>query len=243
MEENLKKQQQLYNQTWHKGLKAGKEQRGNLNTNLEFLTKINLLKKSDKILEIGCGIGSIVSELTKKGYNILGTDISSKAISYGLKKYGNIKLEIQAAETLPYEDKSFDVVLSFDLLEHIEQVDRHLSEVHRILRMGGYYLFQTPNKYSNAIFETLSKKSLKWRRAHPSLHTPGQLKHRLTNHNFEIRFVKMNPINEFTIRKLHKLGPVCYILKHMNFTRLPLPLQTNLYIVARKKTITQISEK
>jgi len=234
MDEDLKKQQALYDDGWCKELQAGKEERGNLQTNLEFLAQTNVLKPSDKILEVGCGIGSVVFELNKQGYDMTGTDISNAAIVYGLKKYGDIRLEVQAAETLPYEDESFDVVLSFDLFEHIAQVDRHVSEVRRVLRSGGSYLFQTPNKYSNTIFETLWTKSLKWRCYHPSLHSPGQLKKRLTQHGFTTQFVKMNPINEFTLKKLKKLGPIGWMIKHINFRVLPLVLQTNLYVVACK---------
>jgi ubiquinone/menaquinone biosynthesis C-methylase UbiE len=100
MDEDLKKQQELYDQGWRKELKAGKEQRGNLRTNLEFLTETNLLKPNDRILEIGCGIGSVVFELSGQGYDITGTDISGEAIAYGLKKYGDIKLQVQPAEDL-----------------------------------------------------------------------------------------------------------------------------------------------
>lgn len=239
MDEDLKKQQELYDKGWRKELAAGKEQRGNLQTNLEFLTETNLLKPNDRILEIGCGIGSVVFEMNEKGYDITGTDISSEAITYGLKKYGDIKLQVQPAEDLQFEDETFDVVLSFDLFEHIARVDRHISEVNRVLRKGGFYLLQTPNKYSNMIFETLYHKSLKWRRAHPSLHTPGQLRQRLSGHEFEVKFVKMNPVNEFTLNKLRKkLGPISGIFKHINFRRLPLALQTNLYVVARKRSVS-----
>jgi len=235
MDEDLKKQQEFYDKGWRKELSAGKEQRGNLQTNLEFLAETNLLKPNDRILEIGCGIGSLVFELSGQGHDTTGTDISGEAIAYGLKKYGDIKLQVQPAEDLQFEDETFDVVLSFDLFEHIARVDRHISEVCRVLRKDGFYLLQTPNKYSNMIFETLYHKSLKWRRTHPSLHTPGQLRQRLSRHGFETQFVKMNPVNEFTLNKLRKkLGPISNIFKHINFRRLPLALQTNLYVVARK---------
>ncbi len=234
MDENLRKQQEQCDKSWRKILAANREQLGNLQLNLDFLSRIELLKPGSKILEIGCGIGGVVFELDKQGHDITGIDISSEAIAYGLKKYGDIKLEVQAAEVLPYENKSFDIVLSFDLFEHIAQIDKHVSEVFRVLKNDGYYLFQTPNKYSNATFETLSKKSLRWRRAHPSLHTPGQLKRRLAKHGFETQFIKMNPINEFTVKKLKRLGPMGSIFKHINFCRLPLVLQTNLYVIARK---------
>jgi ubiquinone/menaquinone biosynthesis C-methylase UbiE len=233
-DENLKKQQQMYDATWRSGLKAGKEQRGNLKANLEFLGKTDLLKPKDKILEIGCGIGSVVFELSKQGYDVIGTDISHESIAYGFKKYGDIQLEVQAAEALPYDNESFDVVLSFDLFEHIAQIDKHVSEVWRVLKPGGYYLFQTPNKYSNAVYETLKKRSLKWKRAHPSLHTPGELRKRLAKHGFELEFVKMNPVNEFTLNKLKESKLLYNVFKKINFCRLPLGLQTNLYVVARK---------
>lgn len=241
MDEDLRKQQQLYDEGWGKELRAGKEERGNLQTNLEFLAQTDLLKPNNKILEIGCGIGSVVFELGKRGYDIIGSDISSEAIAYGRKKYGDVHLEVQPAEALPYEDESFDVVLSFDLFEHIARIDSHVSEVARVLRPGGYYLFQTPNKYSNVIYETLWTKSLKWRRYHPSLHSPGRLRWRLAQHGFGTRFVKMNPINEFTLRKLRKLGLIGYMLRHVDFRRLPLVLQTNLYVIAEKRGNRQTS--
>ncbi|GAG79590.1 unnamed protein product, partial [marine sediment metagenome] len=168
-------------------------------------------------------------------YDTAGMDISREAIAYGLKKYGDIKLQVQPAEILRFADETFDIVLSFDLFEHIAQLDRHINEVLRVLRPGGYYLFQTPNKYSNIIFETLATRSLRWRRHHPSLHSPRQLKRRLAKHGFGAEFVKMNTMNEFTLNKLKKgFGPISHILKHINFRRLPLVLQTNLYVIARK---------
>jgi SAM-dependent methyltransferase len=234
MDENLKKQQELYDRGWRTELERGKEERGNLLTNLEFLAQIDLLKPQDRILEIGCGIGTVVHELSKKGHDVIGTDISGEAIEYGRKKYSDISLEVQAAEILPYEDESFEVVLSFDLFEHIAAIDKHISEVRRVLLPGGYYLFQTPNRYSNIIYETLWTKSLQWRRYHPSLHSPGQLRRRMARHGFETRFVKMNPINKFTEKKLQKLGPLGHILRHVDFRRMPLVLQTNLYVIAGK---------
>ena len=56
MDEELKKQQEFYDRGWRSELEAGKEQRGNLQTNLDFLSQTNLLKPNDRILEIGCGV-------------------------------------------------------------------------------------------------------------------------------------------------------------------------------------------
>ena len=120
-------------------------------------------------------------------------------------------------------------------VEHIARVDRHVSEVERVLKPSGYYLFQTPNKLASVVSETLIHKSLKWRRVHPSLHSPGQLRRRLARHGFETRFLKMDQRNEYTRSKLHRLGRLTGCIGRINFTRLPLALQLNLYVVARKK--------
>ncbi|MBN1796649.1 MAG: class I SAM-dependent methyltransferase [Sedimentisphaerales bacterium] len=230
----LREQQQRYDRGWRKGLEKGKEQRGNLESNLEFLEKIKLLKSTDRILEIGCGIGLVVNELTKKGYDIAGTDISTEAIEYGRKKFPEINLKVHAAERLPYDDESFDVVLSFDLFEHISEIDKHISQVYRVLKNRGYYLFQTPHKYFSATFDTLSSMSFRWRKSHPSLHTPGQLKRRLKSQGFSVKFVKVNPVTDFTIRKMQKLGFLAKIYSKINFQKLPICLQPNLYVIAQK---------
>jgi cyclopropane fatty-acyl-phospholipid synthase-like methyltransferase len=235
MDQQLKDQQDLYDSTWTGGLECGKEQRGNLQTNLEFLSRTGLLRPGDRILEIGCGIGAVVSELARQGCCVTGTDISRVAIEYGRSKYPGLDLQVQAAEELAFADETFDVVLSFDLFEHIARIDRHVGEVHRVLKPQGYYLFQTPNKLSNATFETLSHRSLKWRRYHPSLHTPGQLRRRLARHGFEVSFMKVNSINEFTCAKLKKFGSLGSLIARIDFEKLPLSLQTNLYVIARKR--------
>lgn len=233
MDEALQDQQSLYDRSWETTLAAGKEERSNLQTNLDFLKETDLLQAGDRILEIGCGIGTVVNELTQQGFDIQGTDIANTAIEYGLKKYGDIKLAVQPAEVLPYDDRSFDKVLSFDLFEHIARIDQHVAEVARVLKPGGYYLFQTPNKFSNIIHETLHHKSLAWRRYHPSLHTPGQLRRRLGRFGFTVGFRKMNIINAFTLKKLKKYGPLGTLIGHIDFRRLPLFLQTNLYVFAQ----------
>jgi 2-polyprenyl-3-methyl-5-hydroxy-6-metoxy-1,4-benzoquinol methylase len=236
MDEEVLRQQQRYDQSWRGNIQQGRAHAGNLQTNLEFLDRTGLLKPSDKILEIGCGSGDVVAELTRRGHDIVGTDLSQEIVAYGLKLHSGIRLEVQAAEELSYADGTFDVVLSFDVFEHIPQIDKHIEQVRRILKPQGHYLFQTPNKYSNALFETLAHKSLVWRWAHPSLHTPGQLRRRMLKHGFEIQFIKMNPVNELTIAKVRrKLGPLAWLFKCIDFPRLPLGLQTNLYVIAKKR--------
>lgn len=231
--ESIESQAGRSDQSWRRRLEAGKLQAGNLEVNLAFLDQTGFLTGDQKILEIGCGIGTLVYELTQKGYSVVGTDISREAIAFGQKKYPDLTLEVQPAQQLSCPDHTFDIVLSFDVFEHIPEIDRHLEEVRRVLKPGGSYLFQTPNKYSNILFETLKSRSLGWRKYHPSLHTPRRLRRRLEAHGFAVQFFKMNTMNDYSLKKLKGLGPLAGLCRHIDFRRLPLCLQTNLYVIAR----------
>ena len=62
---------------------------------------------------------------------------------------------------------------------------------HRVLRPGGRYLVQTPNKWPNAVFETIRwRSSTRWRDDHCSLHTPGKLRRRLEAHGFVVPLLR-----------------------------------------------------
>jgi len=231
----------IYEDDWRHSLAAGTEQRGNLQACLDFIETVDLISRGNHVLEIGCGIGTVTNHLTQKGFSVIGTDISEAAIEYGRGKYPNARLEAHPAENLPWPSESFDVVLSFDLFEHIPDTDRHLGEVRRLLRPGGLYLFQTPNKFANVIFETIAHKGLGWRIAHPSLHGPGQLRRRLIRNGFAVRFVKIDPVNEFMLNKLRKLGPCGKLARYIPWRRLPLCMQTNLFVVAQKTIETRLT--
>ena len=185
-------------------------------------------------MELGCGSGQLASFFYKKGVSIIASDISETAIDHARKLYPDVMFQTHSAEELPYEDGSFDIVMSFDVLEHLPNVDQHLREVRRVLKPDGYYLFQTPNKLSNAIFETLKCRSMAWKKYHPSLHYYGQLKHRLKRNRFRPKCVKMDTMNEFAIKKIKKIGLPGWLLAWINFRYMPFRLQTNFYVIAQK---------
>lgn len=229
-----RQQQELNDQSWNWAIASGREELGNLEMNMEFLTQTGLLSAGMAAVELGCGTGTLCEMLYQKGIPISGCDVSQVAIDHGRKKYPHLNLSVVNAEQLPWENASFDAVLSFDVLEHLFDPDKHLSEVRRVLKSGGFYLFQTPNKLVNAIYETMKTRSFKWRRYHPSLHSAGQLKQRLLKHGFESRFIKMNTANAFTLKKLEKSPRLRKLIGRLDFRRLPLWMQTNFYVIAKK---------
>lgn len=216
----------------------GPRQFGNADANLRFLDATAVLTPTSEILEVGTGTGVMLETLLTRGYRARGVEINPELIAESRRWFGELPVQQVTDTGLPFADASFDVVLSFDVFEHIEDSDAHLSEVRRVLRTGGHYLIQTPNKWSNAVFETIRWRSLTaWRRDHCSLHTPAQLRRRLAAHGFAATFFDIPVVNDFFREKVRRYAgwPGVLALKLVNPDRFPLTWRTNLYVRATKE--------
>jgi len=107
-----------------------------------------------RILEVACGRGGFVKELSRNGAHVTGCDFSLAALRVGQEKLraqgnGTSAALIQGdAQALPFADKSFDLVVSCETIEHVPDVRKALLEMWRVARPGARLLLTTPN-YAN----------------------------------------------------------------------------------------------
>lgn len=99
------------------------------------------------VLDVGCGTGQIVKFLNDSGFDAYGCDVSKIAVKMGRKLNGRKKIVHATASKLPFKDRTFDLVISISMIEHItqNQVTKFLQESKRVLRSGGYIFLVTPN--------------------------------------------------------------------------------------------------
>jgi len=104
------------------------------------LSKLN--KKNLKILDLGAGTGDDLL-IQKKFGEIYAVDIEKKALN---QIPGDLCVEKKVADAckLPYKDKFFDVVTSFEVLEHVTNDTLVVSEIMRVLKDDGYLIFSVP---------------------------------------------------------------------------------------------------
>lgn len=213
------------------------QQFGNQEANLRFIAATGVVSAGTRVLEIGAGTGGLLHALRAQGADARGVELRQQLIDDARDFYGPLPIQRVAGTTLPFADESFAVVVSFDVFEHIPDSDAHLAEVWRVLGPGGYYLLQTPNKWTNVVFETIRWRSFtRFREEHCSLHTLGGLQRRLRAHGFEPRAFDVPVVNDFFQQKIRRhLGwPGVAALTIANPDRMPLWLRTNLYVSARK---------
>jgi 2-polyprenyl-3-methyl-5-hydroxy-6-metoxy-1,4-benzoquinol methylase len=100
----------------------------------------------DRVLDLGCGDGWMCAELKVLGAEPLGVEIAAAAVDRARRHHP--ELEFRLAEIggeLPLQDNLFDVVWASEVIEHVADTARWLSEVRRVLRPGGRLLLTTPN--------------------------------------------------------------------------------------------------
>lgn len=105
---------------------------------------IKYISSNSKILDLGAGAGRI-EQLNLRGLvvYVCGVDIDNRV----LKNPYLHEAKIGYAESIPYKDNSFDVVLCNNVLEHLVDPEKAFREVYRVLKKGGVFIAKTPNSY------------------------------------------------------------------------------------------------
>lgn len=102
-----------------------------------------------KVIDLGCGARRGPWLLSEKAERVIGADISREAIFYAKKKWPrmNLAYTVFNATEVPFSDNVFDVVISFEVIEHIADYISYIKEVQRIVKPDGICILSTPNKY------------------------------------------------------------------------------------------------
>jgi ubiquinone/menaquinone biosynthesis C-methylase UbiE len=159
-DKNLEVTRKGYNKValeWHKKRLSKKRFE---NEYLEMPTTLGMLGKikGKKILDLGCGTGIYSRKLTDRGAKVKGIDISEEEIK--IAKDYNPRAEFVSgdAQKLPYKNGEFDIVLASLVLECMKDWDSLLSEVNRVLKKGGVFVFSGGNPVTNCISMKGNKK-------------------------------------------------------------------------------------
>jgi SAM-dependent methyltransferase len=100
----------------------------------------------DRVLDLGCGQGDLTAELARISATILGVEVAQAAIERARSRQPELTFELAPIDgDLPLRDGAFDVVWASEVIEHVADTARWLSEVRRVLAPGGRLLLTTPN--------------------------------------------------------------------------------------------------
>jgi SAM-dependent methyltransferase len=99
-----------------------------------------------EVLDAGCGVGYGTAELATAALRAVGVDRSEDAVEYARRRYAapNVEFRVGDVTALPDEDATYDVVCSFETIEHLPDREAFVREIARVLRPGGVFVCSTP---------------------------------------------------------------------------------------------------
>ena len=189
------------------------------------LLKINPEGKT--ALEVGCGGGILCEEIARIGLIAYGIDPSEQSIMTAVRHSNesglNINYATGAGEYLQFQDNTFDIVFCCDVLEHVRDLPKVISEISRVLKPGGIFIYDTFNRtlLSNLVAIKVLQEWKRWAIMPSDLHVwemfikPGEIKFLLQKNKLdwqEHRGIKPNISYLKMLRFLHKraVGDITY---------------------------------
>ncbi len=136
-------QSDYYNHYWEKGV-AGWSARNRKTSAYEYRFLERFVRPGMRVLDVGCGAGRLAEWFQQHGLDYSGVDISQNAVDE-LRQRGFRVQQANIMESLPFEEGTFDVVVVFEVLEHLFSPQSCLAEMGRVLKDGGVLLGSVPN--------------------------------------------------------------------------------------------------
>ncbi|HSM46055.1 MAG TPA: methyltransferase domain-containing protein [Acidimicrobiia bacterium] len=109
-------------------------------SHLRRIDRLIAIDVGDRVLEVGCGQGHLTEAIASRGVDIIGVDANPRAPEVA----ANGRIRHMSAESLEFEDRTFDTVISVHAIEHMQQLSQALAEMVRVLKPGGRAVFVYP---------------------------------------------------------------------------------------------------
>src|SRR3989344_4306219 len=174
-----------------------------------FSEVLKLLKSTNgPILDVGCHSGTFTEKILKKinSRKVYGIDVSPSAISLAKKRlpYGNF--QVADAVSLPFKNNFFDLVVCLEVLEHVDDPVKVISEISRVLKKGGsaVILVPTDNNLFRIVWLLWTLYYPVWRHAHVQSFRKSSLEKAIVKGGLKIDKVKLFNLRMLKLIVAHK---------------------------------------
>ncbi len=123
------------------------------------------------VLDVGCNHGYGTALIAEKARSVVGVDVSELAVETARLRHPGLMFQLVSGAALPFPDASFDVVVFFQLIEHLDDPAVFLRDVARVLRPGGLAILTTPNRLTR-----IEPGGVPWNRFHVREYSASELR-------------------------------------------------------------------
>ncbi len=166
----------------------------------DILMRVERYRKSNTLLDIGCGAGHFAKTAIAAGWSAEGMEVAPYAVQI-CKKY---KIPVIETDLLVYErPEHYDVVSLFEVIEHLTHPEKYIEKARQVLRKGGCMILTTPN------FNSITRLMIgdKWRAINPEhlfYFTPKALRNFITKNGFRTQECDVRNVEPHELLKFFK---------------------------------------
>lgn len=177
----------------------------------EVLDRLEPYRKTNKMIDVGCGMGYFLEVAKSRGWEVFGTEYTDKAIEICESK--GITMHQGVLDVNNYEAESFDVVTSFEVIEHINNPIEEVSNIHHLLRKQGAFYVTTPNFNSLLRYHLKEEYNVIVYPEHLCYYTPKTLKDLMRSNGFDKVRLEATGISLTRLKTSKKVSDQRYVSK------------------------------
>ncbi len=201
----------------------------------ELLDQMEVYRKTNKLLDVGCGIGYFLEEAKKRGWEVYGTEFTDEAVSICQQK--GIHIHKGVLNPDDFEAESFDVITSFEVIEHINNPIEELSNFNTLLRKGGLVYVTTPNFNSLLRYRLKAAYNVITYPEHLSYYTPKTLKQVFKKCGFSCKKIETTGISLTRLKTSQGKTSEAFISETSTDEQLRTNIETKWYLQLAKRAV------
>ncbi len=169
------------------------------------------LRCDDRVVEVGCGAGYAATRLFDHAARFVGLDVDPDVVAHAsnANASGGCEFQVYDGVRIPFEDASFDVAVSFQVVEHVADDRGYVDEIARVLAPGGTLYLTTPNRLTR-----VDPGRKPWNRYHLREYTPDELTALMTATFADVRVLgvrgtdEVEQIKHARLRSIRKIASI-----------------------------------
>jgi 2-polyprenyl-3-methyl-5-hydroxy-6-metoxy-1,4-benzoquinol methylase len=191
----------------------------------QLLDQFEKFRNTNRLLDVGSGIGYFLDVAKQRGWDVYGTEFTDEAVRICREK--GISMQQGKLDPQQYDPASFDVITSFEVMEHINNPQEELKHFYSVLRPGGLVYVTTPN------FNSLSRLVLKERwnvlayPEHLCYYTPASIRRLFSDHGFIALKTETTGISITRAKTSMKLSDQSFISESSDDEKLRRTIESN----------------
>jgi 2-polyprenyl-3-methyl-5-hydroxy-6-metoxy-1,4-benzoquinol methylase len=194
----------------------------------EILDSFEPYRKTNKLIDVGCGIGYFLETAKERGWEVYGTEFTDEAIQKCSEK--GIKMEKGILDPENYMPEEFDIITSFEVIEHINNPIDELNSFHKLLRKGGLVYVTTPNFNSLLRYRLKSDYNIICYPEHLSYYTPKTLKKVFTRVGFKPNKIQSTGISLTRLKTSKKVSKQPFISKESDDEKIRVQIENKKHL-------------